>query len=143
MQVRAGYGLRVSKDGAEAFGRYLASWVAGSRYSTPTDFARDAGVSPSAVSRWIGGKERPTPRMLERIAPKMGVAVSDLVAIAYPAPGQMAATPAAEIPRVAAELAYALGEDSPLPDGDRVYLHDMVDRLIGPYRKQLAARRSG
>jgi transcriptional regulator with XRE-family HTH domain len=142
-QVRAGYGLRVSKDGAAAFGRYLANWIAGSRYPTPTDFARDAAVSPSAVSRWIAGKERPTPRMLERIAPKMSVAVADLVAIAYPAPGQEFQPPVAEMPRVAAELAYALSADSPLTDGDRHYLQDMADRLIDPYRKQLAGRRSG
>jgi len=141
-QVRAGYGLRVSKDGAVAFGRYLANWIASSRYPTATDFARDAGVSPSAVSRWLSGKERPTPRKLEQIAPKMGVKVSDLVGIAY-SDIDHDAQELPEVPRLAAELAYAIGPDSPLAEGDRVYIHDMADRLIAPYRHQLAARRSG
>lgn len=77
--------MRVSKQGAERFGQYLSEFIArSSRFANASAFAAEAGVSPSAVSRWIRGRERPAAEALPKIAPLMGVSATQLFAIAYP-----------------------------------------------------------
>lgn len=75
----------MSKQGAERFGQYLAEFIArSSRFANASAFAAEAGVSPSAVSRWLRGKERPAADALPKIAPLIGVSATQLFAIAYP-----------------------------------------------------------
>lgn len=85
---QSGYCLRVSKqgaEGAERFGRYLSEFLArSSRFANASAFADAAGISRSAVSRWVNGKERPAAGALPKIAPLMGVTADQLFAIAYP-----------------------------------------------------------
>lgn len=129
------------KEAAEEFGAYLANAIASAGYPNPTSFAREVGISPSSVSRWIAGKERPTVRLLERIAPTLQVDIRSLVALAYPEAVADDA-PRREIPPLAAELGRMIGAESPLPEADQTYLRDMVDRLIAPYRVTAKRRRT-
>lgn len=137
------YDLRMSKQGAEAFGTYLAKFIARSgRFPDATTFARAANVSPSAVSRWINGKDRPSVGTLEKIAPHMRVTVAELVAIAYPENNGNgpAPEPAATDPLID-ELAAMLDPGSPLEDSDRAALRDLLGRIAEPHRKQMRRRR--
>jgi transcriptional regulator with XRE-family HTH domain len=137
------YRLRMSKRGAEEFGKYLANFIARSgRFPDATTFARAANVSPSAVSRWVNGRERPSPAALQKIAPHVGVTSQQLFAIAYPerATGT-APEPEVTDPRIA-ELAAMVAPDSPLSVEEREMLLVIVDRIIEPHRKQMRRRRS-
>lgn len=146
------YRLRVSKhgepeqtpDGATAFGRYLAGILARSTiYANSSDFARQAGVSPSSVSRWISGKERPTPRILEKIAPKLGIDIRDLVALAYPESMTDPVAPVVAQPhRLAVELDRMLAGTSPISEEDRATIETFIDRFLEPYRSRTNRRRS-
>jgi transcriptional regulator with XRE-family HTH domain len=142
------YRLRVSKQGTDAFGQYLANFLAHSTtYASASEFARDAGVSPSAVSRWINRKERPTPRLLERIAPKMGTSPADLIRLAYPesAAEALAELGAAvtEVHPLAAEVARMLAPDSPVPAEDRQLLEALLERVVEPLRQYMRPQRGG
>jgi transcriptional regulator with XRE-family HTH domain len=138
------YGLHVSKDQADAFQRYLATLIAESDYPHATAFARDAGVSPSAVSRWINGKERPAPRLIPAIAAKLGRPVREMMEMAYPEIEADAATVVPELVEtdpLARELDRMLDDESPLSDEDRHAIRTIVDRVIEPYRRQMRRRR--
>lgn len=127
-----GYRLRVSKDGAARFGRWLAHWIAHSgRYETPTALGRAAGISAATMSRWIRGEERPRVDYLEKLAPVVEVSVTDLIAIAYPerALNTVTSRPA-DIDENLARLASMLSPDSPLDDADRDYIRDILNRAI-------------
>lgn len=128
------------KEVPQAFGPYLARAIAAAGYPHATAFAREVGISPSSVSRWIRGEERPTVRLLERIAASLNVDIRELVALAYPE-----AVPA-DAPRLttplAAELDRLIGPDSSLSVGDQAFLRDVVDRLIAPYRVTSKRRRT-
>ena len=106
------YRLRMSKRGADQFGRYLANYVAQSdRFPHPTALARAAGISPAAVSRWINSKERPTPRLLEKLAPVMGVEPAELFAIAYPEIAGAESGPPEPLPRVIQQIVGVLADE--------------------------------
>lgn len=139
------YRLRVSKD-RPSFGHYLAQAINEQGYPTPTDFARDAGVSPSAVSKWIRNIERPSVRLMERIAPKLERDVRDLIAVAYPeGAGDEAPAPAPHRPAshaLALELGRMLAEDSPLTAEQRERLVIVVDHSMDPYRGHMRKRRT-
>lgn len=139
---QSSYRLRMSKQGAEEFGTYLANFIARSgRFPDATTFARAAGISPSAVSRWVNGRERPSPTALQKIAPHIGTTPRELFAIAYPElSGDAAPEPAATEP-VLAELAAMLDPGSPLSDEDRETIRTLVDRVIDSWRKQMRGRR--
>lgn len=137
------YRLHMSKQGAAAFGAYLANFIAHSgRFPNPTALAREAGVHPAALSRYINGHDRPSPRTLEKLAPCIGASVADLVAIAYPEHRGEPAGPAATADPLVAELAAMLANDSPLSAADRETARTLVDRVIDPYRRQMRRRRS-
>jgi transcriptional regulator with XRE-family HTH domain len=140
-----GYRLRVSKQGTDAFGQYLANFLAHSTtYASASEFARDAGVSPSAVSRWINRKERPTPRLLERIAPKMGRPPAELIRLAYPesAAEALAELAVAHEPHpLAAEIDRMLSPDSPVPAEDRQLLEALLERVVEPLRQHMRPQR--
>jgi transcriptional regulator with XRE-family HTH domain len=138
------YCLRVSKDRPlPTFPEFLAQAI-DARFDSDSAFARAAGVSPSAVSRWVKGELRPTPPMLERISRALGINVNTLSAIAYPelaaAPEMTYEPPAAQHPLVR-ELERLLAEDSPVPAGDRDTLHRVIDSVLQPYRRYLKGRR--
>lgn len=136
----------MSKD-RPSFGQYLAEAIAERGYPTPTDFARDAGVSASAVSKWVRNIERPSVRLLERVAPKLGRDVRELVALAYPegidgeAPPVIVTTRPASHP-LALELGRMLAEDSPLTAEQRERLVIVVDHSMDPFRRHMKRRRS-
>ncbi len=114
-------------------------------YPNPSAFARAAGVSPSAVSRWLSGELRPTPKTLERIAGALKVPPKILSVIAYPelATADAAANyvaPARVHPLVK-NLAQLLAEDSPVPEVERDTLERVVESVIQPYLRHLKGRR--
>jgi transcriptional regulator with XRE-family HTH domain len=137
------YCLRVDKDRPE-FGRYLTEAIIESGYETPTHFARDAGIDPGTVSRWIRNLERPSVRLLERAAPKLRRDVREMVAVAYPEGTDESAAPVdrpASHP-LALELARMLAESSPLTDEQRERLVIVVDHSMDPYRRRMKRRRT-
>jgi transcriptional regulator with XRE-family HTH domain len=134
------YRLRVSKPDP-TFPEFLAEAIKRAGFATPTDFARAAGIHPSVASRWLKG-ERPTLRLLERVAPTLHVPVQRLVSIAYPGEVQPDEVPAKPAPHaLALELERLLAEDSPVPAMDRDTLERVIDSVLQPYRRHLKGRR--
>jgi transcriptional regulator with XRE-family HTH domain len=120
----------MGKQGADQFGRYMASYIAQSdRFPHATALARAAGISPAAVSRWINGKERPSPRLLEKLGPVMGVDAAELFAIAYPEIAGSESGPPEPLPRVMQQIMGILS-DPQIPD-------DVKDRLLSAVRSAL------
>jgi transcriptional regulator with XRE-family HTH domain len=92
----------VSQDSAPtitAFGQQLLELLHNAGYATPTALARDAGLTPSMLGRWIYGKNLPTAAALRKVAPLLGVPVGDLIAAAYPTGDQPDLSPPREIIR--------------------------------------------
>lgn len=135
------YRLRVSKK-EPTFPEFLAAAIKRAGFATPTDFARAANIHPSVASRWLKG-ERPTLRLLERVAPTLHVPVQRLISIAYPGETQTDEIPtAAPAPHpLALELERMLAEDSPVPAGDRDTLERVIDSVLQPYRRHPKGRR--
>lgn len=139
------YPLRVSKgEQLPSFPVFLAERIE-ALYPNPSAFARAAGVSPSAVSRWLSGELRPTPKTLERLAAPLKTRTAILTAIAYPelavsdsAPDYAAPAPVHPAVR---NLARLLAEDSPVPPEERDTLERVVESVIQPYLRHLKARR--
>lgn len=137
-----GYRLRMSKRGAEEFGTFLASFISRSgRFPDATTFARTAEISPSAVSRWINGKDRPSAANLQKIAPLIGKTPTELFAIAYPEEAAGGDTEPDVGDPLIDELTGMLDPDSPLPDAERETLRTLVDRVIEPHRRHMRSRR--
>lgn len=139
------YCLRVSKGRPlPSFPEFLSAAI-DAGYDSDSAFARAAGVSPSAVSRWIKGELRPTPPMLERIAKALSVNVNTLSAIAYPELGGDENAPAYQAPApqhpLVRELTRLLAEDSPMSTEERDTLERVVDSILQPYRRHLKSRR--
>jgi transcriptional regulator with XRE-family HTH domain len=81
----ARYDLRMGQDGRwEGFATYLQEAIDDAGFATPTQFARRVNTDPSVVLRWLNGSARPTIRLLERVAPVLGVDINTMVAAAYP-----------------------------------------------------------
>jgi transcriptional regulator with XRE-family HTH domain len=150
--------LLVSKDGvtltpeeaqiagAKAFGEYFTNALARTPFKNPTAFARAAKVSPAAVSRWVNGQQRPTPRLLARIAPLVPredgeghVDARDLVAIAYPEGVPDGSVPAQLAPmhRLATRLNRYLSPDGPLSTAQRDELERSADRLLNSFDAEI------
>jgi len=124
------------------FGGYLKEAIQAAGFPTPTHFARAVGTDPSVVLRWLSEEQRPTIRSIERIAPVLGRTIPEIVMAAYPdrLGGPSPAAPA--VHPLVRELGRILGEDSPIPAGDRAALETVLDRMFDPYRKVLRRRRS-
>ena len=127
-----------------SFPEFLAEMIA-ALFPNPSAFAKAAGVSPSAVSRWLSGELRPTPKTLERLAGPLQTPIATLTAIAYPelaiqngAPRPVAPVPVHPLVR---DLARLLAEDSPVPSTERDTLERVVESVIQPYLRHLKARR--
>lgn len=120
-----------------AFPEYLKQAIPQRGYQTPTDFARDAGISSSVVSRWLNGKVRPDVPLLERVAPYLGAKLSTLVRIAYPEVDEgLAIEEAPDLHPLAAELQRRLGPQSNLDPGEQEMLIGIIDRVLAPYRSR-------
>lgn len=120
-----------------AFPEYLRQAIPRRGYATPTDFARDAGISSSVVSRWLNGHVRPDVPLLERVAPYLGAKLSTLVRIAYPEIDEgLAAEELPPLHPLAAELQRRLGPDSSLPPSEQEILARIVDNVLAPYRSR-------
>lgn len=112
-------------------------------YDSDADFARQAGVSSSAVSRWVSGQTVPSVAMIERIAPWLRVPASTLIAIVHP---QLVGVEGDDQQRshpLARELDRMLDDASPVPIDERQVLETIVDRVVAPYRRHFRRRRTG
>jgi ribosome-binding protein aMBF1 (putative translation factor) len=79
VHARTRYGLRVSKPRVGTFGRYLARRMVERGFTTSGELAREVGVSPSDVSRWINGRTQPSVPVLRKLAPILRVPVVELL----------------------------------------------------------------
>lgn len=159
-RTRRPYAFPVGKDGvvmdaaeaqvqgAKAFGEYFANALARTTYPNPTTFARAAKVSPAAVSRWVNGQQRPSPRLMEKIAPFLpgpvdGHAdVRDLIAIAYPEGIGDGTAPVRLQPMhpLATRLNLYLSADGPLTPDLRTELERAEERLLNSFHSTPARR---
>lgn len=134
------YRLRMSEQGLPSFPEFLLDAIRRAHFATPTDFARAAGVHPSVVSRWVKG-ERPTLRLLERVAPTLRVSVRQLVSVAYPGEDEFVPDGPAPHP-LALDIERLLAADSPMPDAEREVLATLIEHVVSPYRRYLRKRRA-
>lgn len=114
-------------------------------YRTPTDFARDAGISSSVVSRWLNGQVRPDIPLLERVAPYLGAKLSTLVRLAYPEIDDGIAVEDTDdgLHPLAAEIQRRLGPKSTLSPDEQEILARIVDSVLAPYRSRPTPRQAG
>lgn len=146
------YRLRMSKesDPPASFAEWLAERIERD-FSSDSDFARKANVSPSVVSRMVAGKGTPTPSTLERIAPVLGVPVRELFVMVYPTESrsETGILPQWWLDRekaqhhLARELGRMLADDSPVPADERDRIESLVEAILAPYRRYLDKRRRG
>lgn len=134
------YRLRMSKQELPTFPEFLAAAIRRAHFDTPTDFARTAGIHPSVVSRWLKG-ERPTLRLLERVAPTLRVSVRQLVAVAYPGEDEPEPVGANAHP-LAIDIDELLGPSSSVPDEKRATLETLIEHVVSPYRVYLRKKRA-
>ena len=112
-------------------------------YRTPTDFARDAGISSSVVSRWLNGQVRPDVPLLERVAPFLGAKLSTLVRLAYPEIDDgIPIEDSTQLHALAAELDRRLGPKSTLTQDEQEILARLVDSVLAPYRSRPTPRQA-
>lgn len=144
------YSLRVRED-RPTFAQVLID-VIGRWYESDSDFARKAGVSPSAVSRWVAGMQVPRPETIRKMAPWMRDAngrahgAGWLLAVAYPDVAETREGRAEAAPNMhplAREVMRLLADDSPMPEGMREIFANLLDHLIAPYRRYLRKRTAG
>lgn len=123
-------------------------------YKRPAPLARDAGVSPSTISRLVyGGVDRPDPDTLGLLAAALvrargpedpeeqAKAIQDKHDELFRAAGyRVAEMQLREIHPLARELDQMVGEGTPLDAADVAYLSDMVERLVKPYRAKVRRR---
>lgn len=134
------YRLRVSKPPTfpELIADAIEQW-----YASDSDFARRAGVSSSAVSRWIAGTAVPTVPTLEKIAPHLRIDAPTLIAIAYPGTGTPARLPVAQpLHPLARDIDRLLDEKSGVPAEKREALATLIEHVVAPYRHHLRKRRA-
>jgi len=136
------YRLQMSKQELPSFPEFLADAIKRARFETPTDFARAAGVHPSVVSRWLKG-ERPSARLLERVAPTLRVSVKQLLAIAYPGADEPEAPESHALHPLALDVERLLSEESPVPPDERATLATLLEHVVSPYRRHLRRRKAG
>jgi transcriptional regulator with XRE-family HTH domain len=139
------YDCFVSQDQrADGFADYLRRAIEAAGFPTVSQFARAAGVEPSVVFAWLDGRRRPTIRLLERIAPVLGLDTNELVAAAYPEASK-GPRPVAPMPRklhpMADEVDRQLDPGSPLNDDERQRLIVVVEAGLAPGRLKMRPRR--
>lgn len=127
---------------ASGFSAYIEDAIVGGGFTSSTQFAREAGLDPSVVRRWINGQQRPTLRLLERVAPVLKVPVDQLIRAAYPdrVDGDAAVPP--PLHPLAREVDLLLGPNSRLSVNTRnaleTVLQSLLDQYGRPARRKLA-----
>ncbi len=143
------YRLRVSKDEV-TFGQVLSHSIE-RWYESDSHFARMAGVSSSAVSRWCAGSQVPKPETIEKMAPHIKddrgrpYTAASLLALAYPGLGRPnVGLPAAPTPvrPLVRDIERMLAEDSPVPQDKRATLETLLETIVAPYRVYLRKRKA-
>ena len=123
------------------FGDYLRNAIHAAGFATPTQFARAVNTDPSVVLRWLSGDQRPTIRSLERVAPKLGKSVHEMVGAAYPDRlSDVATVPQTRMHDLGYEVGRILASDSPIPAADRDALSAVLNRMLEPYRRDMRRR---
>ena len=130
----------MAHDQTDPFVDYLRSAIRAAGYATPTQFAREAELDPSVVLRWLGGTQRPTVRSLERVAPLLGRSTAEMVRAAYPDRVREDGTDGAPLHHLGYEVGRLLGEDSPIPQDERMMLEKFLNTMLEPYRQSLRRR---
>lgn len=127
-----------------AFPEYLKRAISRAGFDTPTDFAREAGISSSVVSRWLNGQVRPDVPLLERVAPFLGTKVSTLVRLAYPEINDdgLPIEESTKLDPLAAELDRRLGERSKLTEEEKDTLRRLVNSVLTQYRARRGTRKA-
>jgi transcriptional regulator with XRE-family HTH domain len=143
------YRSPVSKDEL-TFGQVLARSI-DLWFESDSDFARQAGVSSSAVSRWRTGDQIPRPDTIERMAPhvyderRKPITATRLLVLAYPAlAGTATVKPveAAMVHPIARDVMWMLADDSPVPQDKREALANLLETVVAPYRTYRRKRKS-
>jgi transcriptional regulator with XRE-family HTH domain len=114
------------------FGQFLLSAMARAGYKSPTALARVANLSPSVILRWTRNEVVPSVRVLQQVAPLLGVPEADLIAAAHPA------VDAPPVDPLAMKDAFTLGRqldawlhpDSDLSPRGRDHLRRLVEAAI-------------
>jgi hypothetical protein len=138
------YDWRVGQQGQSVgFGEYLRDAIQAAGFATPTHFARTVNTDPSVVLRWISEEQRPTIRSLERVAPRLGKTINEMVGAAYrDRLTDEIPPPTAHLHPLGYEVGRMLAEDSPITPDDRRALAAVLDRMLEPYRRDMRRRRS-
>ncbi len=108
------------------------------------DLARRVRVSQSTVSRWIYDPIRPDTDKLAQLADALDLDRGEVLTRAGHGRPATVTEGASTDPRLA-KLAILLGHNSPIPESELAVLRSVVDGVIAPYEKYLAAgiRRTG
>ncbi len=123
------------------FGDYLRNAIHAAGFATPTQFARAVNTDPSVVLRWLSEDQRPTIRSLERVAPKLGKSINEMVGAAYPDRlGDATPATGARLHTLGYEVGRMLASDSPISVADRDALTAVLNRMLEPYRRDMRRR---
>jgi transcriptional regulator with XRE-family HTH domain len=125
------------------FGDYLRDAIHAAGFATPTQFARAVNTDPSVVLRWLSEDQRPTIRSLERVAPKLGKTINEMVGAAYPDRLGEASRPpgVTTLHPLGYEVGRMLASDSPISVEEREALLAVLNRMLEPYRRDMRRRR--
>lgn len=131
-----------------AFGNYIRRAAANLGLERPADISRATGVTPSLLSKWFRGMERPSMASLHKVAEGLRVPLVDLIVLTGRASEADLDTATPQLPPtfdahpLAVELNRMLADDSPLSAEQRGRLELVVDHSMDPYRGLLKRRRS-
>lgn len=120
------------REPAPGFGTYLTAAIERAGYRSPTAFARALEVDPSVVLRWIQGRTQPTPALLVRAVPLLGLPVSDLIEQGLGIPAETPEDDRREspMPPIAVKVAWLVGDDSPLSERERATCEAMLGKVV-------------
>lgn len=125
----------------ETFGQWLSRHMRLRKFERPVDLARETGISPSLIGRWMRDEALPGMANLKRLAPALGVSVETAAAKAGHLDGEEPAD--ADLSPLIVELSRLLDPNGPVPDDERQTLATLIDHVISPYRRHLRKRRAG
>lgn len=130
------------------FSDYIRRAAANRGLERPADISRATGVTPSLLSKWFRGMERPSMASLHKVAEGLRVPLVDLIVLTGRASEEDLDTETPQPPPtfdahpLAIELGRMLGDASPLNAEQRERLFIVVDHSMDPYRGLMKRRRS-
>lgn len=140
--------MRKGSDQPTEFGYFLMRKMADHEPPlSQAELARRTGVGQASISRWIYKPGRPEISKLRLLASALEIEYDELMTIAgYGKPSDDITDALSglrpDVDPLAIELSTMIDDASPLSDGERELLRQMVDRLIDPYRRPMRRRRS-